>query len=816
MAVVEALAGRAWAEIERAKAEAALRASEEKYRSLFESIDEGVSMFEVVFDENDRAVDLIFLDNNPAFTKMTGLQADVINKRTSVVVPNLERFWIETYEQVVKTGTAVRFEHESAAVGRWFDVHASWVGGRQVVLVYRDISARKRAEERQAFLLKLSDTLRAEQGADAVANRALRMLSEQLKLDRCYVGVYRPADDRADLTHQVGNDRVPPLPDRIRLSDFPDALRVAIDRTLVIDDVAVTAGLSDTDRRNIGALGLRALVAAGLRKGEGSLLWTIVAVSATPRGWTRDEVALVEEVTERTWAAVERAKAEAEREGTQRTLATLVERCPFGIYLIDADFRIASVNAGSQDRAFANVRPLIGRPFDEAMRVIWPEPVATECINIFRHTLDTGEPYFSRDFVSPRADTGQTEGYEWELHRITLPNGRYGVVCYYFDATRLRQAEQALREADRKKDEFLATLAHELRNPLAPIRNGLQLMKLAGNDEEAVEQARSMMERQLEQMVRLVDDLMDVSRITRGKVELRKQRLQLAAVVSSAVEACRPLIDQMGHELTVTLPKHPVVVDADLTRLAQVFANLLNNAAKYSDRGGRIWLTVEQQGSDAVVSVRDTGIGIPAANLTSIFDMFSQVDRSLEKSQGGLGIGLTLVKRLIEMHGGRIEAKSEGLGQGSEFVVWLPVVVEALATPIENVDDRAGSKSSLRILIVDDNKDAADSSGMLLTTMGNVTHLAYDGHEGIEVAERVRPEVILLDIGLPKLNGHETCRRPREQPWGKGIVLIAVTGWGQEEDRRRSHEAGFDHHMVKPVDPLALNKLLADQNAVKK
>jgi PAS domain S-box-containing protein len=376
--------------------------------------------------------------------------------------------------------------------------------------------------------------------------------------------------------------------------------------------------------------------------------------------------------------------------------------------------------------------------------------------------------------------------------------------------------EEALKEADRRKDEFLAMLAHELRNPLAPIRNGLQLMRLAQNDAATVEQARTLMERQFSQLVHLVDDLMDVSRISRGMIELRKQPVEIVTVVSSAVEASRPLIEQMGQELTVTTPKQPVVVEADLTRLAQVFINLLNNAAKYSNRGGHIWLTVERQGSDVVVSVKDTGIGMDANHLAHIFDPFMQIDRSLEKSQGGLGIGLTLVKRLVEMHGGRIEAKSDGLGKGSELAVRLPVVVE-VSKPSEPTkeDEPAVPKSSFRILIVDDNRDGANSLAMLLRIMGNDTYTAYDGEEGVEVSEKVRPDVVLLDIGMPKLNGYEACRYIREQARGKNVVVVALTGWGQEDDRRRAHEAGFDHHMVKPVEPQVLMKLLGEMDRVR-
>ncbi len=379
------------------------------------------------------------------------------------------------------------------------------------------------------------------------------------------------------------------------------------------------------------------------------------------------------------------------------------------------------------------------------------------------------------------------------------------------DEEKLRQLAADLSEADRRKDEFLATLAHELRNPLAPIRNGLQLIKLAGGQAATVERARAMMERQLTQMVRLVDDLMDVSRISLGKLELRKERLALATVLNSAVETSRPLIEQMGHELSVTLPKQPIIVDADLTRLAQVFLNLLNNAAKYSDRGGHIRLNVEARGSDVVVTVTDAGIGIDAAQLPSIFTMFTQVGGSLERSQGGLGIGLTLVKRLVDMHGGSVEAKSAGLGRGSEFVVRLPVVIDASAPQAPGLDDTpAAPKSSLRILIVDDNRDGADSLSEMLKLMGNDTRTAYDGQQGVDMAGKYRPDVILLDIGLPRLNGYEACRLIRENPRNKGVVLIALTGWGQDADRRLAHEAGFDHHMVKPVDPQALMGKLAE------
>jgi PAS domain S-box-containing protein len=373
------------------------------------------------------------------------------------------------------------------------------------------------------------------------------------------------------------------------------------------------------------------------------------------------------------------------------------------------------------------------------------------------------------------------------------------------------RTDEVLREADRRKDEFLATLAHELRNPLAPVRNAIQILHFKGPATPELQWARDVIDRQMQQMTRLVDDLIDVSRITRGKLELRKERVELARVLQGAVETSRPLIDGAGHALTVALPSNPVYLDADLTRLAQVFSNLLNNAAKYSDRGGRIWLAAERQGSDAVVSVRDTGIGIPKEMLPRIFDMFTQVDRSWQRAHGGLGIGLTLVKRLVEMHGGSVAASSDGPGKGSEFVVRLPIPVAHRAAAARlTPDDRATpAPARYRVLVVDDNNDAATSLSMLLNMLGYEMRTAFDGMAGLEAAAAFRPDFVLLDIGMPKLNGCEVARRIRAQPWGKEPVLIAVTGWGQAEDKQRIIEAGFDHHLVKPVDPTALASLLA-------
>jgi PAS domain S-box-containing protein len=375
----------------------------------------------------------------------------------------------------------------------------------------------------------------------------------------------------------------------------------------------------------------------------------------------------------------------------------------------------------------------------------------------------------------------------------------------------LTAAHQALRDADRRKDEFLATLAHELRNPLAPVMAALDAMKLSGDDPAVLRETRAMMQRQMKQMVRLIDDLLDVSRITRDKLELRRERVDLESIMHNAVEAARPLAQSLQHQMQISLPDGPVDLDADPARLTQVFGNLLNNACKFTPRGGKVSLDVRRLGGEVEVSVSDSGLGIAPDKLTEVFGMFAQVDRSLSGSQGGLGIGLTLARRLVEMHGGTVSAHSEGPGRGSKFIVRLPVLPGQPAS--RNLTEPAGESgptTARRILVVDDNRDAAESLAKLLQFAGHETHTAHDGLEALTAAEKLRPDVVLLDIGLPKVNGFEVARKIREQSWGRSMTLIAVSGWGQDEDRKKSKDAGFDGHLVKPVGHAALKKMIGE------
>jgi signal transduction histidine kinase/ActR/RegA family two-component response regulator len=403
--------------------------------------------------------------------------------------------------------------------------------------------------------------------------------------------------------------------------------------------------------------------------------------------------------------------------------------------------------------------------------------------------------------------------YRWFVTRAVPWKDEQGRVISWFGITtdihEQKELQERLREADRRKDEFLATLAHELRNPLAPIRNSLEVMRRAGEQREAVDTARAIMERQLIHMVRLVDDLLDLSRITRGRIELRRERIRLAAALEDALETCRPQFEERGQELTLEAPESSLLVDGDRTRLAQVFTNLLSNASKYSPRGSPVVIRAQDAGEWVSVSVRDQGIGIAPEALPRIFDIFSQAVRSNELTDGGLGIGLSLVRSLVDQHGGRVEALSEGLGRGSEFIVHLPVAREAPPAGAHEADSGDGRMAPRRrVLIADDNRDSADSLAIMLSLMGHETQATYDGSSAIEKAGTFRPEVILLDLGMPVIDGYEAARRIREQAWSNGVVLVALTGWGQEEDRARARDAGFNFHLTKPANPQALRDLL--------
>jgi len=502
--------------------------------------------------------------------------------------------------------------------------------------------------------------------------------------------------------------------------------------------------------------------------------------------------------------AMRRQAEEALRRRTAQ-FETLLNEAPLGVFLVDADLRILEVNPTAL-AGFGDIPDLVGRDFGEVLHIQWPRQYADEVVRLFRHTLTTGEPYLEPEHVEQRLDRGVVEYYEWQINRITLPDGRYGVVCYFRDISVHVQARSALLAADRQKDEFLAMLAHELRNPLAPLRNASELLGMTAGDEPRTHFSVEVIKRQVTQLTRLVDDLLDVSRITQGRIELTRGPLELGAVIAQAMEAVEPLLRDKGHRVSVVSGGRPLHVNGDNARLVQCVSNVLTNAAKYTDRHGEIRVHSYADGASAVIEVSDNGMGIPTELLPRIFDLFVQGDRALDRSQGGLGIGLSVVRRLVEMHGGQVVARSAGAGKGSSFAIRLPLIERPSVSADEPEHISGPSK---RILIVDDNADAADSLALLLQIDGHETHAVYTSRDALDSAQSFRPDIMLLDIGLPEMNGYEVARRLRALPGFGEVRLIALTGYGQAGDQARARAAGFDDHLMQPVEWLELKRALA-------
>ena len=937
---------------DRVAAEAALRLSEERFRTLFESMDEGFCVIEMAFDEAGRATDYRTIEMNPAFAKHTGM-GGLLGRWLRQALPDLEEFWYETYGRVATTGVATRFVHAAGPMdGRWFDVNAFRLGGagsNKVAILFNDVTASRRAQDtvmeseaRNSFLVTLADTLRALSDPLTVKAEASRLLGQRLGASRV---AYFEVQDGDYVVERDYTDAAPSIVGCYPIASFGPAQLAMFraGRTAIESDVAAMSAQPPEVAAAFASLQVRSYVAVPLIK-SGTFVAGLAVHAGTARAWTPTELAIVEDTAERTWAAVERVRAEAalriseERRrlaleaaelgtwhvdpSTRRTqtderfraifgttdewmdylqlfavmhpddlpaveaavaaamqpddpqpyaieyrihhadgglrwvfakgratfdegkagrhavrfdgtvlditerkraeqalrdsearLGGILRRSPAGIIQTDAAGRMTLVNPRWLDMTGLSEPELLGRNILDITHPSFVAPTAAAF-----EQLAAGGPDFQIEKAYLRKD-GSILRAQSNVAAIRSPSGEFlGLIAVILDITERLRAEDELRrlaaklsEADRRKDVFLATLAHELRNPLAPIRNGLQVMKLSKNEGQVLERTRAMMERQVTQLVRLVDDLLDVSRITQGKVELRKARVSLNTVIDAAVETSRSAIEEAGHALVAIMPDEPIFVDADAARLSQVVSNLLHNSAKYTHRGGRIRLTVGLEAGTALVSVKDNGIGIPPAMLDKVFVMFTQVDRTLEKTTRGLGIGLSLVKALLEMHGATIEAKSDGEGMGSEFVVRLPVAMVAVAeSDLSNGQALEVAPSALRrILVVDDNVDSADSLGQLLEMFGNEVRTANDGAAALEAAAQFRPDVVLMDIGMPKLNGYEAARRMRQQSWGQGMVLVALTGWGQEDDRKKSAAAGFDHHLVKPVQMDDLTRLMS-------
>jgi len=638
-----------------------------------------------------------------------------------------------------------------------------------VVLIFRDVTERRRAADVQRRLAAI-----VESSDDAIVGKSLD-------------GVITSWNAGAARLYGFTSDEIVGKPFSVLVpSDRPEEVAATVARLRRGERVE---HFETIRRRKDGQLIEVAVSYSPIKDAEGKLVGTSV---------------IGRDITER-------ARAAAALRDSERRFAGFMHHLPGLAWIKDLQGRYVFANDAAE-KTFRRTRAeLYGKTDAE----VFPEETARQFRDNDRRALESDAGV---QVIETLEHADGVLHYS-VVNKFPIPDqeGKPALVGgIAIDITDLKRVEAALKEADRRKDEFLAMLAHELRNPLAPISNALNVLKLPGTNVAIATRAREMMERQVEYMVRLVDDLLDVSRIMRGKIDLRRQPIELATVVARAVETAQPVIDAGGHQLTVSLPSEPLWLNGDLVRLAQVVGNLLNNASKYTERGGKITVTGQRVDDQSVLSVRDTGIGIAPDMLPRIFDMFVQAERRTQDARGGLGIGLTLVRRIVELHGGSVVARSSGPGKGSEFSIQLPLLpmpVSADGQSKSAEPRHATEAETRRILIVDDNADAADSLAIMLRLKGHEVEVARDGPAALARATARPPDVALLDIGMPVMDGNELARRFRQNPDLKHVRLGAVTGWGQDDDRRRTSEAGFDFHLVKPVDVASLEKELNARTA---
>ena len=665
------------------------------------------------------------------------------------------------------------------------------------------------------FVALLAESLRPLASPEEIKAQASQLLGEYLAADR--VAYFEVIGDVVVVERDYTRG-VPSLVGRYSLATFGRATSewFTSGRTGVEPDLGANPSLTSTDRQAFDAIQVRAYVGVPVLK-EGIFVGGFAVHQSQPRAWTSADVALAEDIAERTWEAVERARAMRQIEASERLRRMALDAAELGVWSVNPadssytqDERARTIFHGSSDpstyeRDFGAIhpedQPRIAAAVAAAMRPDAPAPYAEE----FRIVRPDGSVRWvagaGRAHVVDGPMGRQVESFDGVVKDITehkeeeerLRTERMQA------ATERERLLAELQEQDRRKDEFLAMLSHELRNPLAPISNAVQLLRLQGAESPRQQKARAVIERQVGQLRRLVDDLLEVSRISTGRIELRPERVSVAGLLDRAIETTRPLIESRRHTVAVTMPAEPIMLEADASRLEQVLVNLLTNSAKYSGDGASIDLIAAQEGQEAVLRVRDTGHGIAPELLPRVFDLFTQAERSLARSEGGLGIGLALVKRLVELHGGRVEVTST-LGKGSEFIVRLPCAgaeeyahVASQATPLEKA-------SGGRVLVVEDNLDSAETLAEILRISGHEVRTRHDGPAALAATIEWRPDVVLLDIGLPQMDGYQVAGLIRQKPELQGLVLVALTGYGQEADHLRSKTAGFDHHLVKPAD----------------
>ncbi|HEU4654063.1 MAG TPA: PAS domain-containing protein, partial [Steroidobacteraceae bacterium] len=752
--------------------------------------------------------DLVYRTVNRAYAELVGRPAsDIIGKSMLEVLgpracetirPYVERTLqgeAVEYETVLPLPTGARFAH----INYTPDIEAGEIVGWTASIM--DITGRRISEQNAQHaarekdaLYRLADRLQRARNLNEVYEAALRAILSAVQCDRASILLFDPANVMRFVAWHGLSDTYRAATE----GHSPWTIRDSHPEPIAMNDAA-TAGLEAWLEKIVRGEGIGALAFIPLTF-NGRLIGKFMTYYNRPHEFTADEIDLSLTIARQLAFAVDHQRAQAELEAQASQLDLITNTAPVFIAYCDQQTRFKFVNHAYAKRLGLTATDCLGKRIDEVIgerayeslrpyidEVLSGTPVEFE-LTIPYPTL--GERFMHCSYAPERNDAGVVVGLVAAITDITERKHAEEA---------LRRSEEKLREADRRKDEFLAMLAHELRNPLAPIANALSLMQREGTASALHEQSRAIMERQIGRLSRLVDDLLEVSRITTGRIQLHMEPVPISDVIARAVETARPLIHQHNHDLQVGAPEQPVWIRGDSARLEQVLVNLLNNAAKYTDDGGRIELKTERDGNDVLIRVIDSGIGIAPDLLPRMFDLFTQGERSLDRSRGGLGIGLSLVQRLVTKHGGTVEARSTP-GEGSEFIVRLPTV--DLPAPVSDTQEREESQpaaGSVRVLIVDDNADAAESLALLLETSGHTVATAHTGTAALAAVEAHRPEIIFLDIGLPELDGYEVAKRVRIHHPPDELVLVAMTGYGQQSDRDRSHAAGFDHHLVKPA-----------------
>jgi PAS domain S-box-containing protein len=782
---------------------------EQSYQALMASMDVGFCVIEVLCDGAGEPIDYRYLDTNPAFEKQSGMR-DAKGRTIKALVPGIEEFWIRAYGEVARTGVPQRTVHQALALGRWFEVDAFRIGpadSRKVGVLFKDVTAQARATEalrisaaRQDVLLRLADALRELTAPDDIVLTACLILGTQLNVARVGYSEVDPGQDT--LTVALGWTRagVAPLPvTRFRIDDFgPEAVAgLRRGEPLRVDDVRLDARTAPFAGA-YASIGVRANLAVPLLRG-GVLVTVLSLHDDVARVWSDDDVLVARDMVERTWSAVETARAQAllraERDQSQYIFDSMQE----GFVMLDPDWSIAYVNSAAHEIAGRPRAALLGANHWEA----FPGLLGSAVEALYRRVQQTRvAETIEHHHVFPDGRQG------WIDIRV-YPSLTGGLAIFFQDISNRKGVEEELRLSVRRKDEFLAMLAHELRNPLAPISAAAQLMAMVDLAPARVRQTSQVIGRQVAHMTALVDDLLDVSRVTQGLVGITRSPQDMEAILAGAVEQARPLIEAQDHSLAITMAPGPVQVAGDAKRLVQVFANLLNNAAKYTPAGGRLALVLEVEGDEVAVHVDDNGVGVTPALLPYIFDIFTQGERSIDRATGGLGLGLALVKSLAELHRGSVACVSAGVGQGSRFTVRLPRTRESAPPLPAGPAPAAPMPTPLRILVVDDNVDAAEMLKDLLELDGHEVAIEHDPGRAIERAAGQRFDVGVLDIGLPGMDGNALARHLLAQPATRHMVCIAMTGYGRAQDRDAALAAGFTHHLVKPVDMAQLSGLLA-------